>query len=460
MSTATRQVILHLGTGSFHRAHQAHYIQRLIEHSDDAWTLAAANIRDDMPETMAALRAQGGAYTLEMVAPEGERTYSLVRSIRRVVPFEPRHATIVEIASDPATRIISFTVTEAGYFLDADERLDLASPEIANDLQAVLRGAAVRTLYGVLTLALRARMARGNEPVTLLCCDNLRHNGTRSRSGLIQFLDAAHETVLAAWIRDHTTSPNSMVDRITPRPPPDLRARVREATGRDDGAAVMAESFAQWVIEEAFCGGRPRWEHVGVEMVGSVAPYEEAKIRLLNASHSAIAWAGSLLGHRFIHDGAAHAPVIRLTQDYTSDAIQCLQPSPMDLVGYRDDVLERFRNAALADTNQRVACDSYSKLQGYVVPTVRERLAHDSTLDGVANLPALYLAYLKRWHAGRLGWELEDAALSPQAAHALCESRDPVAALCGHTALWGDDAGDPRLINAVQAASARVESLR
>jgi len=459
MSTNTTQVILHLGVGSFHRAHQAHYLQRLRERGDDSWALVGGNIRDDMPETIAALRAQGGAYTLETVTPRGDRSYALIRSIRRVLPFEGDHASIVAIASDPSTRIISFTVTEAGYFLDARDRLVLDAPDVDHDLRAVRRGGTARTLYGFLTLALRARKALGDDRVTLLCCDNLRHNGTRSRSGLMQFLAATQQTELAAWVRDHVTSPNSMVDRITPRPPSDLRARVLDATGREDAAPVMAESFAQWVIEDTFAGGRPAWERVGVEMVTSVEPYEEAKIRLLNATHSAIAWAGSLLGHRYIHEGASDERVIRIAHGYSADAIQCLLPSPMDLVRYRDEVLDRFRNVALADTNRRVTADSYAKLQGFVAPTIRERLARNRTIDGVANLPALYLAFLKRWSSGRLGWEYEDAAFPHEAARALCHSRDPAATLCGHAALWGEDAGDPRLIYAVQAAGARLEPL-
>jgi len=459
MQSADKRVILHLGIGSFHRAHQAWYLQRLAGLGDESWTLAGGNIRDDMPETLAALRAQGGAYTLETVTPRGERSHALIRSIRRVVPFEPDHAAIGEIAADPATRIISFTVTEAGYFLDAEDRLDVAAPDIASDLRALREGGTVRTLYGTLARALHSRRIRHAGNLTLLCCDNLRHNGDRSRSGLLQFLEAAGEAELAAWIREHTTSPNAMVDRITPRPPADLRSRVREATGRDDAAPVMAEAFAQWVIEDSFAGERPAWERVGVEMVKSVAPYEEAKIRLLNASHSAIAWGGALLGRRFIHEGAGDPRIVHLAHDYAADAIACLRPSPVDLEKYRDQVLERFRNAALADTNRRVAMDSYAKLQGFVAPTVRERLDRGEPVDGVALLCALYLAFLARWHAGRLGWEYEDGALPAPRAHALAGSADPVAALCGDRMLWGHRAGDARLVAAVRAAAGRVESL-
>ena len=162
------------------------------------------------------------------------------------------------------------------------------------------------TIYAALTAILRARRAAGAGPVTLLNCDNLRHNGERFRSGLLQFLDLVGDTGLRAWVEVHTTSPNAMVDRITPRPAPEVRERVKAATGIDDPAALMGESFIQWVIEDDFIAGRPAWERVGVEMVKSVQPYEEAKIRLLNATHSCIAWAGTLVGYLYIHEGTHH----------------------------------------------------------------------------------------------------------------------------------------------------------
>jgi D-arabinitol 4-dehydrogenase len=163
-----------------------------------------------------------------------------------------------------------------------------------------------------------------------------------------------------------------MVDRITPRPPPDLRERVRAATGRDDAAPVMGESFIQWVIEDDFCNGRPAWERVGVEMVESVAPYEEAKIRILNASHSAIAWAGTLGGlplHPRGHRRRAHPPHRpRLRPATTSFRASCRARSTWRVTATSS--LERFGNAAIRDTNQRVAMDGYSKIPGFIAPTV------------------------------------------------------------------------------------------
>lgn len=454
--------ILHLGLGSFHRAHQAVYLHQLRQLGDLSWGIAGGNLRPDMPDTIAALQAQGGAYTLETVTPQGEKTYTRVTSIQRVIPYQEDLAPLVAMGMDADTRIISFTVTEAGYYLDAHNRLDWASfADLRADLDAVRAGRAGHTLYGGLVTILRARMQAGAGPVTLMNCDNLRHNGERSRSGLLQFIEALGDSALAQWVQVHTTSPNAMVDRITPRPTPDVALRVKAATGQDDPAALMGESFIQWVIEDRFIAGRPAWEQVGVEMVDSVDAYEEAKIRLLNATHSCIAWAGTLVGYTYIHEGTQDGSIHRFAFDYvTDDVIPVLhtpeKSCPIDLPAYRDVVLDRFSNPAIQDTNQRVAMDGFSKVPGFIAPTIRERLARGESIDSVAMLPALFLAYLQRWHAGQIPYTYQDQAMKPEVAHALCEAADPVVTFCADSALWGELAGDARLVDAVRRAHERV----
>ena len=458
MSNATEpRVWLHVGLGSFHRAHQALYLHLLRETGDQEWSLAGGNVRPDMAETINALVEQKGEYTLETISPANEHNYIRITSIKEVIPFEPGVKPLIAKAADPQTKIISFTVTEAGYYLDPKNVLDVAATDIANDLAAVKEGRAGSTIYGALAVMLKARMTQNGGPVTLLCCDNLRHNGDRSRSGLVQFIKQLGDADLLAWVERNTTSPNDMVDRITPRPAPDVAERVLAATGKVDKAAVMGESFLQWVIEENFIAGRPAWEKVGVEMVKSVAAYEEAKIRLLNATHSCIAWAGTLVGYLYIHEGT-HDPVIRkFAYDYvTDDVIPVLSPCPLNLESYRDVVLDRFGNPAIRDTNQRVAMDGFSKIPGFIAPTFRERLARTESIDSVAMLPALFLAYLERWHKGQIAYEYQDQAMDPAVAHAMCEAADPVAAFCADSVLWGELANDPRLVAAIRTAYQRV----
>jgi len=452
--------ILHLGLGSFHRAHQAVYVHQLRQQGDTRWSITGGNLRPDMAETIAALQAQNGRYTLETVTPQGQRSYTVIESIQRVIPWQDDLAPLIAAGADPATRIISFTVTEAGYYLDAHNRLDWPTfPDLRADLEAVRLGRAGHTIYGGLVSILRARMQAGAGPVTLMNCDNLRHNGDRSRSGLLQFIQALDDTALLAWVQEHTRSPNAMVDRITPRPTPDVAERVKAATGWDDQAALMGESFIQWVIEDNFIAGRPEWEKVGVEMVNSVQAHEEAKIRLLNATHSCIAWAGTLAGYTYIHEGTLDPEIRQMAYDYvTDDAIPVLLPCPINLEQYRDVVLDRFGNPAIADTNQRVAMDAFSKIPGMIAPTIRDQLARGGSFDSVAMLPALFLAYLQRWHAGQIPYTYQDQAMDPAVAHAICEAADPVAAYAADATLWGEMAGRPELVDALRRAYARVQA--
>ena len=454
--------MLHLGLGSFHRAHQAVYLNELHALGDTRWALAGGNIRPDMAQTIADLQAQDGAYTLETVTPQGVYEYNRITAIKKVVTYDDALTGLVAIAKDASTRIISFTVTEAGYYLDANEQLDLSFADLTADITRVKAGLAGHTIYGALCTLLRARMnacSAAEAGITLLNCDNLRHNGDRARSGLLQFITLIDDTALATWVQQHTTCPNAMVDRITPRPTPTVAERVKAATGRNDPASLMGESFIQWVIEDNFANGRPAFERVGVEMVTDVAAYEEAKIRLLNATHSCIAWAGTLLGMTYIHEGTLHAPTRQLAYDYvTNDVIPVLTPCPIDLARYRDVVLDRFSNPAIADTNQRVAMDGFSKIPGFIAPTIRERLTRGESVADVMVLPALFLAYLQRWHRGELPYTYQDQAMNPATAHAICSSADPIAAFVADDVLWGDLAGSAALTQAMTTAYAKVQA--
>lgn len=455
--------VLHLGLGSFHRAHQAVYLQALIDAGDTRWSLIGANLRPDMADVENALRAQGGQYTLETVSPAGEYRYQRITSIQEVLAYDPELREVIARGAESRTRVISFTVTEAGYYLDPMDKLDFTAPDLAADLDRARKGHPGATIYGAICAILRARRGANSSAVTLLNCDNLRHNGDRFRKGLLEFIEQAGQTDLADWVRTQTRCPNAMVDRITPRPPPELRQRVLQASGWDDAAPVTGESFIQWVIEDDFVNGRPDWGRVGVQLVDSVSPYEEAKIRILNASHSCIAWAGTLLGLQYIHEGTRNAAIRRMAFDYvTDDVIPCLNtsanPSPVDLPAYRDVVLDRFGNPAIRDTNQRVAMDGFSKIPGFIAPTVRERLGRGESIDSVAMLPALFLAFLQRWHEKTLPYVYQDQGMDEAVAHAICEAADPVAALSADPALWGDAAGDARLVDALRKAAMRVEA--
>jgi len=249
-----------------------------------------------------------------------------------------------------------------------------------------------------------------------------------------------------------------MVDRITPRPGDDVRTRVRAATGFDDRCPVVAESYIQWVIEDDFRAGRPAWEEAGAQIVASVMPYEEAKIRVLNATHACIAWAGTLAGLRYIHEGTGDPFIRKLAFDYmTEDAIPCLSPSPIDLAAYRDLVLERFSNPYIQDTNQRVAADGYAKILGWVVPTLTQLLARGAEIRHTAALPALFFLFLQRWQRGELPFTYQDGLMNESAARAMLAAPDPLAAFCADRTLWGTLAANAELCGAVRQQVAELQ---
>ncbi|WP_233864303.1 D-arabinitol 4-dehydrogenase [Paraburkholderia adhaesiva] len=450
-------VILHIGAGSFHRAHQAWYLHRVNlsrEPGEAAWSLTVGNIRSDMNAVLDALAAQHGVYTLETVTPQGERSYETIRSITRVLPWSANLAGLIDAGADPACKIVAFTVTEGGYYLDEHDRLDTANPDLAADLNG-----ARTTIYGALAAILEARMARNGGPVTLQSCDNLRSNGDRFHAGMREFLTRRGASALLAWFDANTSCPDSMVDRITPRPTPDVRERVKAATGLDDTCPVMGEAFIQWVIEDRFRAGRPAWERAGAELVTSVKPYEEAKIRILNATHSCIAWAGTLIGLDYIHEGTSDADIRAFARQYVSeDVIPCLTPSPLDLAKYHDVVLDRFSNPYIQDTNQRVAADGYSKIPGFITPTLAQRIEAGATPAATAILPALFLRFLELWHKGTLPYTYQDGVMDEAAVHRMFEAEDPLAVFSADKLLWGGLAGNASLGSALRDALARVDA--
>ncbi|MCD8139176.1 MAG: mannitol dehydrogenase family protein [Planctomycetaceae bacterium] len=428
---------LHIGAGSFHRAHQAWYLHTLRQMGKTDWAIALGNIRDDVTPMLEKLAAQGCDYTLETVTPSGERAYERISSIRRVAKWDKDLTDLTAIGAAPGTRVIAFTVTESGYYLDTSFRLDQGNPDIAADL-----GGGHGTIYGTIALLLKARREAAGGPVTLLSCDNVRHNGTRFRQGLLEFLRLRGDNDLAAWAEANTTSPCCIVDRITPRPGPDIAPRVLAVTGFADAVPVMGESFIQWVVEDDFIAGRPELELAGVEMVEDVEPYEEAKIRILNVTHAGVAWAGTLRGIAHIHEDMAVAPIREMASRYvTDDVIPCLQPSPLNFEAYRDTVMERFGNPYILDTNQRVGADGFSKIPAMVTPTLRECYARGTRPAATAVLGAVFYEFLRMWHTGKLPYPYQDGVMDEDAVHALFAAEDPVGAFAADAALFGELAG-------------------
>nr|WP_255417660.1 mannitol dehydrogenase family protein [Raoultella sp. BIGb0399] len=293
---------LHIGAGAFHRSHQAWYFNQLIKLEDAKWEFSLGNIRSDADQTLNALMLQKGEYVLDTVTPEGIHNFEKIASITKIITRENKNAALINQGALSYTRVISFAVTVGGYYLKNDFRLDQSHPDIANDLKY---GNEPCTIYGVLRGILAERKEKGNNKVTLLCCDNLRHNGSRFYQGLLEFITLTGDNALLNWVKEHTSAPNCMVDRITPKSDVELTKRVKNSLGFNDDCPVMSESFIQWIIEDNFAADRPALERVGVMFVKNVEPYEEAKVRILNATHAFCAWAGTLIGKTYIHEDIA-----------------------------------------------------------------------------------------------------------------------------------------------------------
>lgn len=341
--------ILHFGIGNFHRAHQAYYTQ------DSGWgivgvSLRSAGIRDK-------LRPQGFDYTLAIKEAAGV-SYDTIDVIRDVIVAPEDPARVIAQVADPATQIISMTVTENGYCLDGAGQLDLHHPDIASDLASEHP----KSLIGFLARGLAARWAANEAPVTVMSCDNLPENGAKLRSAVLAFACAADLDIGEALDR-LATFPNAMVDRITPATTDTLIREVAKATGTNDRAPVETEGFSEWVIEDRFATDRPGWAKRGASFVADVAPFEARKLRLLNGAHSFLAYAGQRAGHTYVHEAIADPELRRAVKTLFAQAASTLpEASRADWEDYADALVRRFENPALNHALAQIAMDGTLKM--------------------------------------------------------------------------------------------------
>ncbi|MBW8755580.1 MAG: mannitol dehydrogenase family protein [Sphingomonadales bacterium] len=339
--------IVHFGIGAFHRAHQAWYTDRAMDGGDRDWAITGVSLRS--PAVAELMNPQDGLYSV-VENSEAAPTYRVVGAIREVMVAQQNRAGLATALIAPATKIVSFTVTEKGYCRAPDGSLDFAL-------------AGEHSVYPILADALRQRRAAGIAGLTLLSCDNLADNGGQLGRLMGEYLDR-HDPVLRAWFERECACPATMVDRIVPATTPSDLDRVESALGLRDEAAVLTEPFSQWVIEDRFAAGRPAWDRVGAELVQDVAPYETAKLRMLNGAHSALAYLGLGRGHAFAHETIVD-PAIRPLIEWLirREAMPSLTPAPgQNLAAYADALLARFANSALGHRLAQIAMDGSQKL--------------------------------------------------------------------------------------------------
>jgi fructuronate reductase len=379
--------VVHFGPGAFHRAHQATYFDALLA-DDPRWGIAAVSLRSS--DTVSALAAQDGLYSVAML--DADPAYRVIGAHRDWIGPDAQERLIARLA-DPSLHLVTATVTEKGYCLSGDGDLDLAHPDIIHDRQAA---GAWRSLAGWLTAGLAERRASGLAPFATLCCDNMARNGAKLR-GAVVALARLRDDGLADWIAETAVFPDTMVDSITPATDDAHRLRAARVLGMADHAAVQRERFAQWVVQDLPLPGSPDLERTGVIRTGDVAAYEQAKLRILNGAHSSLAYLGLALGHETVADAMAD-PVLagfieRLVRDDIIPSLGVV--AGLDLAGYADQVLERFRNPAIRHHLSQIAWDGSQKLPYRLLDTVGEALAHDRPVDRLAVPVAGWIAFIR-----------------------------------------------------------------
>ncbi len=379
---------VHLGLGAFHRAHQALYTEAAIRQGDERWGIVGVSLRD--PRTVQALASQDHLYSV--TEREGdESTTRVVGAVVQALYAPGALPRVIAALADPAVAVVTCTVTEKGYSQNpSTSDLDTEDADIRHDL---CHPDAPASTLGVLAAGIRRRPA--GAPLSVVCCDNLSANGDTLRRLLTQYAGLI-DPALARRIRDEIALPNSMVDRIVPAATPASLAWAQRRLGLRDEAAIVCERFTQWVIEDCFAGPRPAWEAGGAVLTADVRPYQAMKLRLLNGTHSAIAYAGQLCGF----DSVAAAMADPVVGAFAHGVMQDLRatvdaPAGFDVGRYCGELLRRFANPALAHRTAQIAMDGTQKVPVRWLPALRESASAGIERPCLERALAAWLHYLR-----------------------------------------------------------------
>ncbi|MFC5067913.1 mannitol dehydrogenase family protein [Flaviflagellibacter deserti] len=450
--------IVHLGIGAFHRAHQAVYVDDRLAAGERDWAILGASLRS--PDTRDALRPQDGLYTVLVRSSDAIRP-RVIGSIRELLVAPDNPEALLKAMGDPNVRIVSLTVTEKGYCHDpATGQLREDHPDILHDLSFPLTP---KSAPGVLVEALRRRREDGIAPFTVLCCDNLPSNGKTVRRVVSRFAEL-RDPDLGRFVAEEVAFPSTMVDRIVPATTDADRELVAERLGVTDSWPVSTEPFSQWVIEDHFPTGRPRFELAGAELVADVEPYEAMKLRLLNGSHSTLAYLGYLAGHETISDTMAAPAFVRLVRGLMDEEVTptLRVPPGADLASYKNSLLARFENTALRHRTWQIAMDGSQKLPQRLLGTARDRLKAGAPIDRIALGVAAWMRYVTG--KDEKGAEIDVRDPLAERLRSLANAAGPEAsrlapALLDVREIFGDDLpNDPRFTTPVQNALATLLS--
>jgi mannitol 2-dehydrogenase len=449
--------IVHISVGNFHRSHQAMYIDTLMNGGEAMdWGICGIGLQPSNAAMRDVMAAQDGLYTLVLRHSDGTWDARVIGSIvEYLFAADDPEAAIDKLAA-PATRIVSLTITEGGYNLDAvTGEFNASDASVVADLRP---GAVPQTVFGLVTEALARRRERGIPAFSILCCDNIQGNGHMSQRAFTSFA-RLRAPELASWMTRHVRFPNCMVDRITPQTTDADRAELSRRLGIEDQWPVLCEPFTQWVLEDNFSDGRPPLEDVGVQIVSDVEPYELMKLRLLNASHQALCYPGYLVGYRLVHDVTSDPLFARFLLDYmTTEAIPTLRPVPgIDLYEYANQLIDRFSNPEVRDTVARLCANASDLIPKFILPVIRQQLAAGRPFTRAAAVVASWARYAEGTDENGEPHQMDDALAPQLQAAARRQGGHPTAFLEDNRGVFGDLADDSRF---TQVFSSILTSLR
>jgi len=452
---ATTQGVVHLGIGAFHRAHQAAVFDDLLARGDRRWAILGASLR--APDVRDALAPQDCLYTLVERDGATERLH-VIGAVRDVLVAPENPAALVAALAAPSTHIVTLTITEKGYKTDLQSGALLEhDSDVAADIASLV---APRTAPGFLVAALAVRRARGEPPTTIISCDNLPANGRKLRAAVLSLAER-HDPRLAAWIAEYGAFPETMVDRIVPATTMEDIEHLAASAGYRDAAMVKTEPFSQWVIEDRFCGPRPDFEAVGVNVVPHVAPWEDAKLRLLNGAHSAMAYLGALAGYAFVAEVIADAAFATFVERLWDEAADTLDPPPeLGMPRYRTELKRRFANSALAHRTHQIAIDGSQKLPQRLLAPIAVRLARGQDSPALTLAVAAWMRWQEGFREDGTAFTVDDplAARTAPLARAT-DARDAVAGLLSlHQIFPTDLAASSKFATTLAAALSSLRS--
>ena len=453
--------MVHLGPGAFFRGHQAWYTHQALSLGGN-WRICAVSLRSS--DVADALTPQDALYTLAVM--EQQTDYQLIGAIAEVLVAPQQFDVVMSRLVAASTKYVTMTITEKGYCLNGAGKLDLQHADIQHDLQLCAENSQPKSAIGLLIRALEARFALNVPPFVVISCDNLTDNGHKLKAALIAFAEQK-SPALANWLKQQLISPCTMVDSITPATDDALRGAVAEKSGLQDAWPVKREAFCQWVIEDILPADRPAWGKAGVVYTSDVSAFEKAKLRLLNAPHSTMAYLGVLLGIETVFDAMQQPALVQFLQQLVDTEIKpsFLAPAELDVAHYSTDIFRRFENPSVRHLLAQIAWDGSQKLPMRLIPIIQDNLAAGRAIDMLCVAIAAWCRFIRL----RASQQLQNIQLvDPLAAELLAiaaqcnndPATDVLLFLTLDVVFPAKLALDSRFIQALTTAYARLDQLQ